>query len=1127
MTCSDSRAARAYVTVISLLLLPIFFFFLFPAKTLAQSTTTGAIAGQIIDPSRAVVPNATVTLKNMETGAPRTATTGSNGTYHFAFLEPGNYTVSATASGFQTTIRPVTVTVGQTITADIELQVGLSRQSVTVTSETPLVQTTNGNIATTINQLQISQIPNPGNDMTFIAQMSPGAVMNTGAGYGHISLYGLPATSNVFTVNGMNDMDPLFNVNNSGATDLMLGQNDIREVTVVTNGYSGEYGSLAGANINYVTKSGANAFHGNANYFWNGRALDANSFFNNATNTPRPFVNANQWSASLGGPIVKDKAFFFVDQEGLRLLIPTSTQARIPSPQFENATIANLQNLGLNASVPFYNDIFSLYNNAPGASRAKPLIDCGSAGITDLSASDPCVLAFRSTAGQLTDQWTLASRLDFNLGPNDRLFIHGEMDRGNQASFTDPISPLFNLVSNQPEEQGQIGWTHLLGTNKVNSFRGTLQYYSAIFSAPDLNKALQAFPSTLYFYDGALTTLGGEDSIAPSGSNVTQYQFVDDFSWIHGNHNLKFGMNYYRSDISDYSFGYLSSGFLGLFSNVGGSSLPAFYNGGVAPDYSAGDLLDKVFPTSLVQPFALYRLGFYAQDEWRVTPGLQLTLALRADHSSNPVCQHNCFARTAQPFPSLNHDASIPYNQAILTGQHQEFAGMTNLAWQPRFGFAWQPFGIQDRFVVRGGIGLFYDGIPARTVESIAGNPPYQNGFVAYYDNISPAETYNLFSDAANSNSAFLSGFANGGTLGSITDSLAALYQNFSPPNLASAAPIIHLPQYQEWNLQIQKGFGLHTILSLGYVGNHGIHEMIPNASINGYAANFAGMPPTPPDPRFATVTYLESAGVSSYNGMTLSFRHNFSRGLVTANYTYGHALDTLSNGGSGLPFIYDTNVSNVSPQNPYNIRDNYGNADYDNRHSLNLAYVYDIPIKTFLFGHGRNALVKGWQVSGTIFTHSGFPYTVVDGNAEGALSYQGFGGPIFASVNSPAPLIPCNSPDRPCLTPSQFQPSTSTPTQFGVQGRNRFRGPGYFNTDLGISKITSLPHWESAKLSLGFQFFNVLNHPNFDQPIANLGNSQFGQIISTVSPPTSIFGAGLGADASPRLIQVRATLSF
>ncbi len=1080
----------------------------------AQSTTTGAIEGRVMDPSGRVIQKATLTLKNDGTGNTQKTVTGKGGDYLFPFVEPGEYSVSSSARGFQTTVQTITVGLGLTRSLDFHLPIGEAKQIVTVRSKVPLLQTANGNNSSAITLAQIANIPNPGNDLTFIAQLVPGAVMNTEGGTGNISLYGLPAVSNLFTVNGMNDMDPLLSVNNSGATNLMLGLNDIKEATVVTNGYSGEYGGLAGANINYITKSGTNHFHGNANYYWNGSALDANSFFNNATNTPRPFVNANQWSASLGGPIDKDKAFFFVNQEGLRVLIPTSQETQVPTPAFEQATIANLNSLHLTDSVPFYQKIFDLYNHAPGASRAQDILpNHGCSNVTALASGEACALAYRSTVSQLTDQWLLSSRLDFNVSPTNRVFVHGEVDRGHQATVTDPISSVFNVVSNQPEEQGQAGWTHIVGNNKVNSLRATLQYVSAIFGPPSLSKALQAFPSTMYFYDGSLTMLGGADYAYPQGTKTTQYQFIDDFSWLHGNHNLKFGVNYARSDMSDYDFGALTSGFLGVF------SLNDFYNGG-----ATGDLLEQTFPTSLVQPFAFYRLGFYGQDRWRVRQNLQLTLTLRADHASNPVCQHNCFARLVQPFPSLNHDTSIPYNKAIMVNQRQEFTGLTALGWQPRLGFAWQPFGQGRGLVVRGGVGIFYDGIPGFSVESIAGNPPNNNEFLVFSNNLSPTESSNLFADAANSNAAFVNAFASGGTLASIE----ASQPNFTPPNVTSTAQTIHLPQYQEWNLEVQKQLGRNTIVSLNYVGNHGIHELIPNASVNAYSyyATFPGLPSLPPDSRFATVTNIESAGVSSYNGLTARFRHNFADGILEANYTYGHALDILSNGGALLPFVYATNQSILSPQNPNDIRANYGNADYDVRHNLNLNYVWNLPLNHLQLSRGLSAVTKGWQVSGTLFARSGLPYTVQDMQAVSTLQYENYGGPLYATFLS-GPTGSCSNPNRPCLTTGQFEPSTNNPNHFGVQGRNMFRGPGYFNTDFAISKATSLPGWESAKLALGFQFFNVLNHPNFDQPIANLYSTQFGQIINTVSPPTSIFGAGLGADASPRLIQVRAQLTF
>src|SRR3954466_9788923 len=288
-----------------------------------QSLVSGDVTGTITDPSGAVVPNATVSVTNNATGQTQTATTNSSGAYRFSLLPPGGYTVSAAASGFQNSSRNITVVVGQASAVSLQLTVGSSSQTVEVSAEGGVVQTQNGNISTTFSPEQVQIVPNPGNDLSYIVQSAPGAVMNTQAGYGNSATFGLPGTSNLFTYNGMNENDPFLNLNNSGATNLLLGQNDVDEVTVVNNGYSPQYGGLAGANVNYVSRSGTNNFHGNANYFWNGRAMNANSWFDKQaqissglSNRP-PFDNANQWSASVGGPIIKNKTFFFVDYEGL------------------------------------------------------------------------------------------------------------------------------------------------------------------------------------------------------------------------------------------------------------------------------------------------------------------------------------------------------------------------------------------------------------------------------------------------------------------------------------------------------------------------------------------------------------------------------------------------------------------------------------------------------------------------------------------------------------------------------------------------------------------------------------------------------------------------------------------
>src|SRR6266850_4058816 len=380
----------------------------------AQSLTSGDITGQVTDPSGAVVSSATVTLKNNQTGSTQTSTTDAQGVYRFSLLSPGTYIVTVSAPNFQAARQTVSASVGQATTRNIQLTLGGATQTVEVTEQGGTVDAENANISTSFSSEQIAQVPNPGNDLSYVLQTAPGAVMNTQGGFGNASTYGLPATSNLYTVNGMNENDPFLNLNNSGATNLLLGQNDIQEATVVNNGYSGQYGGLAGANVNYITKAGSNTWHGNATYWWNGRSMNANNFFNNASGTPRPFSNANQWAASLGGPIRKNSTFFFVNTEGLRVVLPTSVPVNIPSPQFQAATLANLAATS-GASIPFYNQLFGLWNNANGATRAQDILQpgtdaagniisgngCGS--FTGLgSTSIPCALRFQSTAGNQT-----------------------------------------------------------------------------------------------------------------------------------------------------------------------------------------------------------------------------------------------------------------------------------------------------------------------------------------------------------------------------------------------------------------------------------------------------------------------------------------------------------------------------------------------------------------------------------------------------------------------------------------------------------------------------------------------------------------------------------------------------
>jgi Carboxypeptidase regulatory-like domain len=1112
-----------------------------PAFCGAQSLTAGDIAGTVLDPSGAAVPGANVTLTSLDTGAKQTTTTSATGAYRFALLNPGNYSVEATAAGFQAVQEKATVSVGQASTVNIKLAVGSANTTVVeVTAGSSVVQTENGNVSSTITPEAIANMPNPGNDLSYYVQTSPGATMNTQGGYGNSATYGISATSNLFTIDGMNENDPFLNLNNSGATNLFLGSNDVREATVVNNGYSGEYGELAGANVNYVTKSGSNSFHGNAEYFWNGSVLNANAWFNNHTTpvTPRPFDNANQWAASIGGPIRKNKTFFFMDTEGLRLLIPTAEPVNVPSPAFEAATLANLTAVGNAAEIPFYNRIFSIYNGASGYSRAANVLPAGGCdgGVT-LAGGAPCALQFQSNIDNLTDEWLLTARVDQNIGNKDRAFVHFRTDHGLQATYTDPLTPVLNAVSHQPQYEGQLQETHTVGANGINQLILSGGWYSAVFSTANLAASQALIPYQLDFLGGQLQNPGSPTGAAeygswPQGRNVTQYQISDDYSWQKSKHSLKFGVNFRRNDITDYTPG----GFNGTIPTANFASLGSFYGGTV-------DSFVEAYPVRPTEPLALYALGLYAQDEWSIKPHLKITLALRAEHNSNPICQTNCFARLSNSFDSVSHDPAQPYNQAIVSGLHQALPDYQGISWEPRFGFAWQPWG-DGRTVFRGGIGIFADVFPGTIATNFDTNSPLKNEFIASGGLLAPGFPGSAQTATNASNVAFTSGFASGLNLAQIS----AIAPLFTPPAFFNAAHSIHYPTYDEWNFEVQQPLGSKMSLSINYVGNHGSYLALINPALNSYCnvactgalsalsgatvTSFVGLPAAPLDTRFSTVSEASNPGVSNYNGMTVVFTRHVSSSLqVQASYTWSHAMDDISNGGF-LPFNLSTNTSILGPQNPFNFRAyNYGNSDYDSRNQFSASYVYNTPNLRGVWG----ALLD-WTISGTFFAHNGYPFTVIDSASTGVLnSYNygpsptGFGPDLFA--NSAVGPLTCgtSATTTPCLTPAEFSSAVGPGgvASFGNQRRNQVYGPKFFDTDLTLMKTMLIPHWEGAKFQFGAQAFNVLNHPNFDQPVGDIANPQFGSILRTIATPTSIFGSFLGASASPRALQIKGIITF
>ena len=847
----------------------------------------------------------------------------------------------------------------------------------------------------------------------------------------------------------------------------------------------------------------------------------------------------------------------------------------MPSPEFESVVMGNINRIfgATSASHNFYQQMFTIYKNAPGASAATPGTfnpnDLGCNGWTDpnnpngLGTKDPCAVHFYQNANGPSNDSIVSGRLDWNLGTGDRLFLLAQYGFGRRSLYIDVVNPVFNGYGNQHTWQSQLSETHTFGTKAANQFLLAATYIYGVSGVADPAKAAAVFPYDFNWWNegGTFAPVGGEDFQygLPSTGRTTSYQVSDDLVKTQGKHKFGVGMIFLRTYTAGHSYNWSGTG------QILPQTVDAFYWGGVDPDPSKSGhdytSLAQNYPVISWDPQTFYSLGGYGQDEWQARPNLTLTLAVRADHQSNPVCQTRCFVRLHGPFASINHDPDQPYNQAIVPNQKQGFVHTDSLVWAPRLSFAWQPFGVSHSTVLRGGIGVFYDPVPGGQ-GNFYYSPPNVNTLIIHGYPLAPGEYNSLSQNSANFNAAFVKGFSSGETLAQIQ----AANPFFVPPGFVSPPSVYRSPEYQKWSLQAQHGFGASASLTLGYFGHHGIHEFAWNEDLNAFGfGSFpqtkCASPPVPPcyDSRFGQVAEPQTNLVSNYNGLVVSFERRFTGGLFQVNYTYSHGLDEVSNGGYG----YFTYSSAPQLQDPAHPRDGYGAADYDVRHSLNANYVLELPLKSMLRSHGPDSIVKGWQVSGTVLARTAFPYTVLDTGEAGYLnSNNNFGNPIYSVPVAPlGPSAPCGERAAipksavPCQPPQLKGNGSSAPGALFVQsgcetgfntgnvpgssgpcsgpaislaqGRNRFRGPDYFNSDFAIVKNTKINHWENAVLTIGAQFFNLFNHANFANPDNWMADQTFGQIYYLEQSPTSILGSGLGANVSQRMIQLRAQIKF
>jgi hypothetical protein len=1115
---------------------------LLPAKALAQGETTSAIVGQVRDTTDAVVPGATVTITNHETGLKRSARTDDAGRFNFPQLKPGTYSVKAEAQGFDPGQNDnVTSGLGQKQTVDFMLKVARSNEAVEVSSEAPLINLENANTSTTLSAPALENLPNPGGDLTYPLQFAPGALINTAGssndfvgssnGYGNVEFNGLPALSNGYIVDGLETNDPLTNLNSGLSTNLVLGLNSISEVTVNTLSYSVDQGRYGASQVDYVTKSGTNQFHGNLYELWNGSLLNAADYFTNATpGNHKPGSTVNHFGGSLGGPIAHDKLFFFFDSEWVRIALPIVTPTIVPSAAFQQYVLQQLPS----PSVPFYQQMFSLYGNTSGTPTAILGCPLGAAG-------DGC--ANRQSVSHSSDdhEQVQTVRVDYNINPKDTAWFRFQSDTGLQAAWTDPINPVFDAFSPQPLYSFAAGHTHVFSQNLVNYFNPAFSWYESLFGPRNFQKTLSAFPIVLQGTGAnAFTPVGGLDNTWIQGRHASRFFINDNLAWSRGAHELRFGTNTRIFRLNDYDFGE------GTIPTVTYANLQQFIAG-------VANTASETFPSNANEPFNFLNLDVYAQDTWKVTRTLTWTFGLRDTFNSNPLNPHDQVARLRGSFSSIPHDVNQPLNEAIQTHLGNLFSSTPLAILQPRTAIAWQ---FAPKSVLRAGFGIFSDILPGTVADLIGTNPPYdktfQGGVLGSVGGaaIAPGVPNSAVDATVTANQIFTSGFPQGQLSCASPQSSPA---SCLPPVAITAVPDgkLHAPYFMEWSLGIEHQFGTTASVQAQYVGTRAVNQPY-STQVNGYQTVCQGcFAPFPylqsTDPRFGAVTQFSTGANSHYNGLQLTAMKRLGHGLQgQVNYTWSRCMDTVSNGG----FLSFSAGGILSPL-PGDLARDYGPCDYDIRHNLNGQYVYQLPVK--VRSHSLGYALNGWQISGTAFWHSGVPFSVLSTpySANGNGIVQG-SGPQFASVVPGVPLYdrhPISGVTQAgtiqWLNPDAFvsavDPSTGqcyggdSPQncQFGNLGRNALRGPDFLWSDFYLTKW--FPLSEHVKLRFEGQFFNVFNHSNFALPnMVQAGipgnpstQSGFGALTSATSPPTGLLGVGLGGDSSPRMIAFQARLEF
>jgi hypothetical protein len=1087
---------------------------------LSAQQITGNIHGTVSDPSGAVVQGALVTARQTETGLRRSAISDRNGAYLIVELPVGHYMMEVVAKGFQKYLQDgISLDVNETATVTVHLQIGADTQQVDVNANAALIQNTNSGLGQTVREQEILDLPLDGRDFAQLGVLQPGVVpltpglLQAGGGLRDNQGYavdGQRPESNNFMIDGAD------NVNDVDAGFVMKPPIDaIAEFRIITHNANAEFGRNTGSTTNIITRSGSNSFHGAAWEFLRNDAMDSSDYF---TRTVQP-LKQNQFGATFGGPIVKDKTFFFVYYEGFRNRQGETDSATVPSLLERKGNFSEMctgaggkfsGGLCTDASGDFLpnRQLFSLFTGqpVPVPNNTLPGLDPTSKNVLPffpLPNSGLNTFITTETKSDTNDQFGV--RLDQYLSTTDTLTFRYMFSGG---PTVDPLSPAGanvpgfpigadNRAQNFVAQETHVFSPTVVAVTRVSYLRNKFLFGTHINQESPAQLGFQYQPSLAAAAGPPFIQVGGYASVGdpitgPRNTYQNTFDYSGSLSWIRGNHDMKFGGGYRRDNINVLQ-GIATNGFF-VFA-------PFPFTDGFA-SFLAGA------PVFFLQGVGNFSRGIrgqagnaYAQDTYKVAPRLTLNFGLRYELPSPDTeiqNRQNLFVpgKKSRVFPSAPAGLLYPGDPGVPAG----LIPTDRKGFAPRAGLAFDLTG-KSTLLVKAAYGIFYE--PYYTgnggpLQSPISAPPYiqtpqVNGPQSFSN---PYLGQNLFSG-----------------------------QFAEPMTLLTLAPNLSLPYAQDWNLTIEKSFGDDWLVDVGYVGTNGTKlprfiegnptVFVPGVDQSGNPISnennvnqrrlYSGCTLTQSNGCvFASAGLIAGIANSAYNSLEASLRKRYGHGLsFLASYTYSKSIDDVSSfnitGSASQPVAGENDLA----QNPFDLAAERGRSMFDARHRFVLSYQWNLPF----WNHATNwyqRTLGNWQVNGIVTLMSGTPFTVFDSSDNslqgGAPEITGF------SANRPNLVGDPNSEPRTAgewMNVKAFQKLAPDPRGrfqvFGDEGRNVMDGPAYLNWD--FSAFKNIPVTESKEFQFRGELFNFLNHTNFRLPVSDISSPNFGQVQQDVGP--------------------------